>query len=243
MKKNAAPKIAVTSKPPPLTKREHEIYNLLLKGSSLKEISYKLNIQYDTVYFHQRNLFRKLNIENIHEFLIKHLQDPSLKNIVHAENGISPVFTSWKTIIDNDSSINLSITGEQNDLCYEISGTMNTDTKSFAGIYTIPESSTLELMKKMTSFSFNVSGDENYYVAIITTSDTRKKANHNHYHKLFKAPKDKVSTIHVKISDLSQNTDWGNKVKFNQKNAEVFQFNIHSTGDFYFKIWDIKFYL
>jgi len=206
---------------PNLTPREQEIYNLLLKGSSLKEISYELKIKYETVYFHQKNLFNKLNINN-NELLVKHLQEPSLKNIIHAKNGITPVFAKWSTFADNlGSSINLTAANEkingQYHLCYNISGIFSTDSKCYAGVYAHPDPSTLELMKKMTSFSFKISGDGNYYAVIITTSDTRKTGNTNHYHKVFETKKELVSAITVKISDLVQSDAWGEKVKFFSK--------------------------
>ena len=47
-----------------LTPREEEIFTLLLQGSAPKEIAYTLKISYDTVHFHQKNLYRKLNIQS-----------------------------------------------------------------------------------------------------------------------------------------------------------------------------------
>ncbi|MCL2722715.1 MAG: CIA30 family protein, partial [Treponema sp.] len=189
----------------------------------------------------------KLNINN-NELLVKHLQEPSLKNIIHAENGIIPVFAKWSTVADNlGSSINFTTTNEkingQYHLCYNISGVFNTDSNSYAGVYTHPDPSTLELMKKMTSFSFKVLGDGNFYLVLIPTLETTKAGNNNHYHKIFETKKDKVSEIHVKISDLVQFDYYGKKVKFNLNNIVAFQFNAYSTGNINLKIWDIKFYL
>jgi len=56
-----------------ITKREHEIFNLLLKGVSPKEIAYNLNISYDTVLTHQKNIYSKLGVNSINELLVKYM--------------------------------------------------------------------------------------------------------------------------------------------------------------------------
>jgi len=55
-----------------LTPREHEIFTLLLKGTSPKEIGYTLKISYETVHHHQKNLYRKLGIQSIQELFAKY---------------------------------------------------------------------------------------------------------------------------------------------------------------------------
>ena len=47
-----------------LTPREEEIFTMLLTGKAPKEIAYILKISYDTVLFHQKNLYRKLGIQS-----------------------------------------------------------------------------------------------------------------------------------------------------------------------------------
>ena len=47
-----------------LTPREEEVFTMLLKGNAPKEIAYTLKISYDTVHFHQKNLYRKLGIQS-----------------------------------------------------------------------------------------------------------------------------------------------------------------------------------
>jgi len=54
-----------------LSAREQEVFDLLLTGAAPKEIGYKLNISYDTVLSHQKNLYRKLDIHSIDELLNK----------------------------------------------------------------------------------------------------------------------------------------------------------------------------
>ena len=48
-----------------LTRREKEILDLLLGGSSSKDISKALGISNDTVLSHQKSLYRKLGIHKI----------------------------------------------------------------------------------------------------------------------------------------------------------------------------------
>jgi len=47
-----------------LTAREKEVFTMLLTGKAPKEIAYILKISYDTVLFHQKNLYRKLGIQS-----------------------------------------------------------------------------------------------------------------------------------------------------------------------------------
>jgi DNA-binding CsgD family transcriptional regulator len=56
-----------------LTSREEEIFILLLKGAAPKEIGFTLKISYDTVRFHQKNLYRKLGIQSRAELFAKYL--------------------------------------------------------------------------------------------------------------------------------------------------------------------------
>ena len=58
-----------------LSSREQEIFDLLLKGSSPKEIAFKLNIGYSTVDYHRSNLYSKLGIHSIQELLATYGKD------------------------------------------------------------------------------------------------------------------------------------------------------------------------
>ena len=55
-----------------LTSREQEIFTMLLAGKAPKEIAYILRISYDTVLFHQKNLYRKLGIQSRAELFAKY---------------------------------------------------------------------------------------------------------------------------------------------------------------------------
>ena len=56
-----------------LTDREEEIFTLLLSGAAPKEIAYTLKISYDTVRFHQKNLYRKLGIQSRAELFARYM--------------------------------------------------------------------------------------------------------------------------------------------------------------------------
>ena len=55
-----------------LTPREQEIFTMLLSGAAPKEIAHTLKISYDTVLFHQKNLYRKLGIQSRAELFAKY---------------------------------------------------------------------------------------------------------------------------------------------------------------------------
>jgi DNA-binding CsgD family transcriptional regulator len=55
-----------------LTHREKEILDLLIGGSSSKNISKALGISNDTVLSHQKSLYRKLGVHSLNELLKKH---------------------------------------------------------------------------------------------------------------------------------------------------------------------------
>ncbi|MCL1812576.1 MAG: LuxR C-terminal-related transcriptional regulator [Treponema sp.] len=54
-----------------LTKREQEIYTLLLSGTASKEIAFRLSISYPTVNFHINNIYRKLGVQSRAELFAK----------------------------------------------------------------------------------------------------------------------------------------------------------------------------
>jgi len=64
-----------------LTVREEEILTLLLNGTAPKEIAYTLKISYNTARFHQKNLYRKLGINSIHELFSRYATVSSDKTL------------------------------------------------------------------------------------------------------------------------------------------------------------------
>jgi len=62
-----------------LTVREEEILTLLLRGMAPKDIAITLKISYDTIRFHQKNLYRKLRIKSIQELFSRYAVFPGGK--------------------------------------------------------------------------------------------------------------------------------------------------------------------
>ncbi|MCL2722285.1 MAG: LuxR C-terminal-related transcriptional regulator [Treponema sp.] len=79
-----------------LTKKEMQIFNLMLEGVTPKEIGYRLNIVYSTVDYHRQKIYSKLGVHTINELLTKYKskQDDEI-----AENVISVGYTNVKDII------------------------------------------------------------------------------------------------------------------------------------------------
>jgi len=61
-----------------LSPRQRELYNMLLNGIPPKIIAFNLNIAYNTLLYHQKNLYKKLNVHNVHELIVKY--SPKAKN-------------------------------------------------------------------------------------------------------------------------------------------------------------------
>jgi len=55
-----------------LTPRQQKLLEMLLKGIQPKEIAYNLNISYNTLLSHQKQLYRKLDVHSIHELVTKY---------------------------------------------------------------------------------------------------------------------------------------------------------------------------
>jgi len=58
-----------------LSPRQQELFNMLLKGISPKEIASNLNIAYNTLLYHQKKLYNKLEVHNIQELMAKYLHE------------------------------------------------------------------------------------------------------------------------------------------------------------------------
>nr|AGS51744.1 hypothetical protein [uncultured bacterium contig00037] len=76
-----------TEKTNELTPSEQKICDMLLGGNTPKEIAFSLNIAYNTVKTHQKNIYRKLGVNNFHGLLVKFktdgdtsVREPSVKN-------------------------------------------------------------------------------------------------------------------------------------------------------------------
>jgi DNA-binding CsgD family transcriptional regulator len=76
-----------------LSVRQQEIKALLIDGKTPKEIAACLNISYDTVLSHQKNIYRKLNVHSIGELIEQHRQANDSTSDIPAEasrKGFSP---------------------------------------------------------------------------------------------------------------------------------------------------------
>jgi DNA-binding CsgD family transcriptional regulator len=60
-----------------LTKREQNIFEMLLEGYPPKAIAHKLNVVYSTVDYHRNNIYKKLGVKNIQELLVKYKNYPN----------------------------------------------------------------------------------------------------------------------------------------------------------------------
>lgn len=55
-----------------LTKKEKIIFDLLLEGLTLRQIAGELSLKYDTVNFHYKNIYRKLNVNSKIELILRY---------------------------------------------------------------------------------------------------------------------------------------------------------------------------
>jgi len=76
-----------------LTPREQDILNLLLEGTSPKEIGHKLNISYHTVDYHRTKIYRKLGVKSFQELLSMYGQSTA---VIPEEPAVSPRFNHDK---------------------------------------------------------------------------------------------------------------------------------------------------
>jgi|GEM_PF-1754999 len=274
---------------PILTTREQEVFNLLLTGVIPKEIAATLNISYATVLDHQKNLYRKLDVHNINELLVKYSTGRNSTNemtqievlppaaisikpklisakflipagitvmvfiililfvLIPREKGTAAVFTRYDIFNDNFGSYitltpNIEYIQDSYTETNTISGNLSQRGSSYAGVITIPNPSTHEVMKKMKRFSFTVLGDGKTYMALLPTTETRQEGGSNYYCKHFTTKNGVLSTFVFYIDELAQSPFFGKKVPFVQNNIEALQIQVYSKGDFNLKFWDIRFY-
>ena len=58
-----------------LSPRQQELFNMLLKGIPPREIALNLNIAYNTLLYHQKKLYCKLDVHNIQELMAKYYHE------------------------------------------------------------------------------------------------------------------------------------------------------------------------
>jgi RNA polymerase sigma factor (sigma-70 family) len=55
-----------------LTKRERDVFDLLIQGKTMKEIANELGVKYSTVNTHQKNAYKKLGLHSRTECILRY---------------------------------------------------------------------------------------------------------------------------------------------------------------------------
>ncbi|NLW78940.1 MAG: helix-turn-helix transcriptional regulator [Ruminococcaceae bacterium] len=55
-----------------LTQREHDVFELLIKGKKMREIADELGIKYSTVNTHQKSVYKKLGVTSRVECILRY---------------------------------------------------------------------------------------------------------------------------------------------------------------------------
>jgi len=88
-----------------LTAKQKNLLEMLLKGVPPKEIAFNLNISYNTFLYHQKQLYRKLNVHSVQELFAKYATDVN-SEVVNGtaqenENNIlkTALFGKWQFLL------------------------------------------------------------------------------------------------------------------------------------------------
>jgi len=214
-----------------LTTREQEVFDLLLKGDTPKKIGSKLKISYYTVLGHQKNLYHKLSVNSINELLIKYSKPLA---------GDRDVFIDWWTHNNHKISITPGRENIENQYIqtFMISGIyfVSPDHDTYCRAVFNPHPSILEVIKKMTSFSFTFLSDGNTYnVSFVSMQEDDM----NQYRKkTFMTKKGEISKLTINVKELCHEL-----VPFYQDNIDFIQFEVQRTKEFNLKVWDFRFNL
>jgi len=65
-----------------LTAQQQKLLEMLISGIPPKEIAYNLNITYNTILYHQKQLYRKLGVHSLHELIIKYAPNAKSENAI-----------------------------------------------------------------------------------------------------------------------------------------------------------------
>jgi len=218
-----------------LSARQQEIFDLLIKGVPPKEIAYKLGITYNTFLFHQKKIYRKLDVHDVPGLIVKYFS-PDLNE------GVPCVFSNFNKSHDKlgstmDCVINTNdvIEGETV-TSYNFSGFLADCEWVWTGAYSLIYHDALEAMKTMKAFSFKVLGDGNPYLVQLKTKDITDGDGHG---KMFTTIKDKITVITVNVDELKQK-GYGKPTPFIQENIHDLSFSLCTPGPCNLKIWDIR---
>jgi len=231
----------------PLTPREQEVFDMLLGGSTPKEIAYSLNVAYDTVIAHQKSMYRKLDVHNINEFLVKFRPAGGDNTALPARNNLSTeeddcVFDHWYGLGYADTETFVTRKYEMiagcNVKCVTITGTSSKDNYIVSGVYGRPNVPTLSAMRSMKAISFKAAGDGGDYCIKLPTLETLDGDN---WLFVFPTVKDKVITVTVNVPESLVREGWnGKQAEFIQENIISLIFQPAYYGPFNLKFWDIK---
>jgi len=143
-------------------------------------------------------------------------------------------FGSYLNVTENTEFIQGQYTTVNN-----ISGWLSSHVHGYIIAVADPDPSTHEVMKKMSSFSFNVLGDGNTYEIMIQTTDSIA-ADENHFRKILTFNTGEITRVTIKVNELAQSPYFGRQVPLNIENIVGFLFAAYTPGDFNLKIWDVR---
>jgi hypothetical protein len=162
--------------------------------------------------------------------------------------GVIASFIRWSPYNDNIGSYCNEVIQKIEEIqgeyfkTYTFSGMLSTKPGSVAGCVCEPDLHTLEVMKKMDSFSFTVLGDGNSYNVAISTKESKTKGENSHFRKIISTKNSEIITYNIDLNELSQDPIYGKPVPFIKNNIESLQFHVLSTAEFNLKVWNINIY-
>jgi len=220
-----------------LSARQQEIFDLLIKGVPPKEIAYKLGISYNTFLFHQKKIYRKLDVHDVPGLIVKYFS-PYLSEGIPGDFPVwCPIYDQLGSTMDNAIIKTDDVVEGKTVTTYNLSGFRVNVKNAWTGALTVLSNSTLEAMKTMKAFSFKVLGDGNTWSVLLVTKELLSGDGHG---KIFATTKDKITTITVNIDELRQEGFHHNPLPFIQENIHSLQFFTCIPGPCNLKIWDIK---
>jgi len=223
-----------------LTPREREILDMLLGGSTPKEIAFNLKISYGTVLNHQNNIYQKLGVHNINELFVKFRPAADIP----PPREMKGIFLKWYKFGDKYSTFNVTVTNEeingQTEECVIMSGTRSDYTEAHSGAHGISDETTLRALKTMKSLSFKAIGDGNEYSVCFVTVEG---IDGDGWIYTFPTVRDEIITVTVNVPDDLIRIGWsGKKIEFIQNNFVYLQIQTVNPGPYDFKFWDIRIY-
>jgi DNA-binding CsgD family transcriptional regulator len=205
-----------------LTVRERELFDLLLKGVSPKEIAHKLNITLHTVAFHRTKLYNKLGVQSIQELFTKYSINgkapppealeaeataPVSKEVIIPVNKMG--FCSMSdTLGGGTSTAEIYITEE------EIDGVINSvlniktnlvkrvnNNELYAKAYT-SNNDVIQQLRKANGIRFKALGDGKSWAVEFQTIKSTPETNYAYYAYMLNTVRDQVIVVDIPYSSL-----------------------------------------